>query len=59
MTEKEYNRVFGRLMAGNLPDHETIMQLIDVVNTMEDLLDEGDYEDAFGTEGWRVRVFSN
>lgn len=35
---------------------EDIDTLLEHIEALEELLDEGDGEDAFGTEGWRRRL---
>ena len=33
--------------------NDDVYDLLDYINILEDLLDEADQEDFFGTEGWR------
>lgn len=51
MTESEFNQILGKLEAQD--DRNT--HFVWVVNQMMKMLDECDYEDFFGTEGWRYR----
>ena len=51
MTESEFWKFLGYLQT-NTHSGEAF---VPVIEQMISLLDEGDYEDIFGTEGWRHR----
>ncbi|MDE3023176.1 MAG: hypothetical protein KGI54_15225 [Pseudomonadota bacterium] len=55
MTEKKLNYYRGLLAAGKL-DANQISELFDYIYALEDLLDEADHEDFYGTEGWRYAL---
>jgi hypothetical protein len=57
MTEKDYNICIGRILAGQALSEDTAQSFISVLNAFENLLDEGDQDDYFGTEGWRHRIW--
>jgi hypothetical protein len=57
MTEKEYNRCTGMILAGAPLPEEMRASFFTTLSIMESLLDEGDQEDYFGTEGWQHVVF--
>lgn len=53
MTEKEYNICIGKILAGKPLDQSMADSFVSTLNVFESLLDEGDQDDCFGTEGWR------
>lgn len=57
MTEKEYNICIGKILAGKALDVTTAHSFVGAIGAMESLLDEGDQEDYFGTEGWQHLVW--
>lgn len=57
MTEKEYNVCIGTILAGKPLDVTTAHRFVETLVQFECLLDEGNQEDYFGTEGWQHRVF--
>lgn len=54
--------VLGALLSQSLTKadaakaHEAILRLMGHIEALEDLLDETDQEDFFGSEGWRRRL---
>jgi hypothetical protein len=56
MTEKEYNICIGKILAGVPLTSEEGQRFVEVLCNFESLLDQGDQDDYFGTEGWRHRV---
>lgn len=53
-SESKYNQALGKLLAG--PEHlsrEECISIMETLNKFEQMLDEGDMDDCFGTEGWR------
>lgn len=54
-SEKKYNILLGKLAVGELTQEER-SDLIETIQTFEELLDEADRDDYFGTEGWRHRL---
>jgi hypothetical protein len=55
MNNKYICMLIGKLVVNKLSDDEA-QQVVDYINDLEKLLDEGDLEDFFGTEGWRQRL---
>lgn len=53
MTRDEFTIVMHSLRVGAYVSEEDRMRFFDVMEEMMGLLDEGDADDAFGTEGWR------
>jgi len=53
---KSLNFIRGRHSVGFGITHDDAAALFDHISALEALLDEGDQEDAFGTEGWRHRL---
>ena len=49
------NQIRGRNSV-NAATREDVGDLLGHIDALEELLDEGDGEDAFGTEGWRRRL---
>lgn len=49
------NMVRGKAMVGHATPDE-ILAVFGHLDALEDLLDEADGDDAFGTEGWRHRL---
>ena len=58
ITEAEENQLIGKFMVNALSQEE-IIQLMYQMNLMRDLLDQCDYGDFFGTEGWRRQVYND
>lgn len=54
MTEAQFNRILGKI--SSMPGDVDFEQFVQLVSSMMAMLDEGDYEDFFGTEGWRHRL---
>lgn len=50
MTESEFNQNLGKVSALLGTEGE---EFVSIINEMMGLLDEGDFEDFFGTSGWR------
>jgi hypothetical protein len=57
MTEKEYNICIGKILAGKALDESTAQSFVCTLSQFEQLLDDGDQDDYFGTEGWRHRIW--
>jgi hypothetical protein len=55
LSAAELNFIRGKYSAGKATQPE-IGALFAHIDVLEALLDEGDGEDAFGTEGWRHRL---
>ena len=55
MNLRELDKIRGRIEAGVFVQEE-INLFLSYVSEMENLLDEGDEDDCFGTEGWRHRL---
>jgi hypothetical protein len=51
-TDKVLNTIRGKNLVG-AASKEDIFLLFEHLDALEMLLDEGDENDAFGTEGWR------
>ena len=56
MTEAEFNQNVGSILQDDWDKGE---EFVHIINLLMDLLDEGDMDDFFGTEGWRHHVFSD
>lgn len=62
ITEKERLLIIARLGAAIGGSEEPEARLVDLIilirhiEALEDLLDEADQEDTFGTQGWRYRA---
>lgn len=54
-TEKELNTIRGKALVGATTKEE-VMRIFEALDDLEELCDELDLEDVFGTEGWRHRV---
>jgi ATP-dependent protease HslVU (ClpYQ) peptidase subunit len=54
LTQKELNIIRGKVLVGHASVGE-ILSVFYLMDKMENLLDEGDLEDFYGTEGWRHR----
>lgn len=50
--DKTINTIRGKNLVGKATK-EDVQKLFDHIDALEMLLDEGDENDAFGTEGWR------
>ena len=50
------NFIRGRYSFGASMTNDDAAALFDHISALEALLDEGDQDDAFGTEGWRHRL---
>jgi len=59
MTKKEFLKALGKVGAGVALKGSEAEEFADVVERMASLLDEGDYEDFYGTEGWTRVVFGD
>lgn len=55
MSEAELNMLRGKAMAGATTPKETL-QVLNHLTALETRLDEADYDDMLGTEGWRKWV---
>lgn len=55
LPEKEINIIRGKIIC-NGASREEIDHFLEYVDNLEELLDEGDMEDFYGTEGWRLRM---
>jgi hypothetical protein len=55
LSPAELGEIRGRASV-NAASAEDIAALLQHIQELEDLLDEGDQDDAFGTEGWRHRA---
>lgn len=56
MTEKEYNRAIGKILAGVPLGSEDAAEFVSILGLFEGMLDSGDQDDYFGTEGWRHQM---
>lgn len=56
MTEKEYNIAIGKILSGKPLSDEEANLFIETLGEFENMLDEGDQDDYYGTEGWRHRM---
>jgi hypothetical protein len=54
-TDKTLNTIRGKNIVGAATTDDVFV-LLQHIDALEDLLDEGDDDDAFGTEGWRHRL---
>lgn len=54
-TSSTVNTIRGKNSVGRATP-EDVTKLLEHIDELEDLLDDGDEDDAFGTEGWRHRV---
>jgi hypothetical protein len=54
-TEKTINIIRGKNLVGKA-EKADVDKLIEHIDALEMLLDEGDDDDIFGTEGWRHRL---
>jgi hypothetical protein len=52
LTEKQLNIIRGKAMVGQASSKE-VMSVFDHLDQLELWLNETDYNDFFGTEGWR------
>jgi len=55
LTEQELNIIRGKNLVGKA-NKKDIFSLFDHLDTLERELDELDFEDFFGTEGWRHTI---
>lgn len=60
LSKVEFNRIKGRwdslLQEYKFFDSSDVQKIVDHIEVLEELLDETDSEDFFGTEGWRHRL---
>jgi hypothetical protein len=56
MTETEYGIALGKILAGCALKDEEANGFFETVLKFTDMLDEGDCDDVFGTNGWRHRM---
>jgi hypothetical protein len=56
MEERDYNVCIGKILAGKPLNDEEANMFVDVLREFESMLDEGDQEDFYGTEGWHHRM---
>lgn len=54
-TEKELDIIRGKMLVNKASQNE-LQDFLEYVNAIEALLDEGDMDDMYGTEGWRHRI---
>lgn len=54
-TDETLNIIRGKNLVG-AASTDDVFVLLQHIDALEDLLDEGDEDDAFGTEGWRHRL---
>lgn len=54
-TDKVINTIRGKNLVG-AADKDDVTKLIEHIDALETLLDEGDQNDAFGSEGWRHTI---
>jgi len=54
-TDETLNIIRGKNIVGAATSDD-VFALLQHIDALEDLLDEGDDDDAFGTEGWRHRL---
>jgi hypothetical protein len=54
-SERELNMIRGKMLVGAATRDE-LHDFLFYVNHIEGLLEEGDCDDVFGTEGWRCRL---
>lgn len=60
VTERELAFIAAKVEFGNgTVKKEDAIKLLDHIEILEELLDEGDLDDCFGTEGWRHRIGFN
>lgn len=52
LSEREINMIRGKLSVNEVNVSE-INEFLKYVDKLEDLLEDGDMEDFYGTEGWR------
>lgn len=52
LTENRLNELRGKAMVGHISQDE-MMSVFNHLTVLETKLDEADYEDMLGTEGWR------
>lgn len=55
LTRKRLGIIRGRAECGAY-SAEMLTAVLDYVDLLEEMLDDGDQMDAFGTEGWRHRA---
>lgn len=55
MTERELNIIRGKCFVGHATVEE-MLKVFSLMDKMEELLDEGDMEDMYGTQGWRFSL---
>lgn len=54
-TDKTMNIIRGKNLGGHATRAD-VLKLFEHIDALEMLLDDGDQNDAFGTEGWRHRL---
>lgn len=54
-TDETLNIIRGKNLVG-AASTDDVFVLLQHIDALEDLLDEGDEDDAFGTGGWRHRL---
>lgn len=52
---RKLDEIRGKLLVG-MADGEETREFLRYVSDLESLLDEGDLDDYFGTEGWQHRL---
>ncbi len=55
LSEREINMIRGKLSV-NHATQEEIDNFLEYVEKLESLLDNSDFDDTFGTEGWRHHI---
>lgn len=55
LTERELGIIEGKIEVGHITK-EDANKLLYYIEELHGLLNEGDQDDAFGTEGWRHRI---
>lgn len=54
-TDRTLNIIRGKNLVGKA-DKGDVLKLFEHIDAMEELLEEADQDDVFGTEGWRHRL---
>ena len=55
LDENELDMIRGKMLV-NAATQDELHYFLFYVSTIEELIDEADHQDTFGTEGWRHRI---
>lgn len=56
ISEKQFYKLLGKIQAGKPLTEDEFSNFEEVIDSMTDLMNDADSDDAFGTEGWKHRM---